>query len=169
MKTSSFSPFKHYNTVMIAAMASASLLISALILEYSAGLISCTLCNAQRWPHAIVLGLCLIASLPILPTIRRVLLGIISLAFATTALIGVYHASIEYGWISGPTGCSGNITGNSVEELRRQLLAQPFARCDQVAWSLFGISLAGYNFLISGVLSLICGISSLCRFSKTTL
>jgi disulfide bond formation protein DsbB len=90
---------------------------------------------------------------------RRFLLIMISIAFATTAGIGAYHAGIEYGWFIGPTTCSGNIDGNTIDELKRQLLAQPVVRCDEVTWSLLGISLAGYNFFISSALTTICGIS----------
>ena len=85
---------------------------------------------------------------------RRVLLLLCAVAFAASAGIGIYHVGVEQGLFAGPTACSGTITGDSVEELRRALVAAPVVRCDQVAWSLFGISLAGYNVLASVALAL---------------
>ena len=115
----------------------------------------------QRWPHGIALALGLLAMMPITGvTTRRILLTMISLAFATTAGIGAYHAGVEYGWFPGPATCSGNIDANTIAELKRQLLAQPVVRCDEVAWSLLGLSFAGYNFLISSTLAIFCAISA---------
>jgi len=68
---------------------------------------------------------------------------------------------VEQGIFAGPTTCSGGITGDSVEELRRKLMAAPIIRCDEVAWSLFGISLAGYNVIASAALAIFSGVSAL--------
>ena len=155
-----FKLFNHRKAIYLAVFLSASLLIAVFALQYIGRLAACSLCLTQRWPHGIALGLGLVAMLPIIHApARRFLLIMISIAFATTAGIGAYHAGIEYGWFIGPTTCSGNIDGNTIDELKRQLLAQPVMRCDEVTWSLLGISLAGYNFFISSALTIICGIS----------
>lgn len=152
--------FSHRKATYIAVLIAASLLISVFAIQYIGGLAPCSLCITQRWPHGIALALGLLAIMPITGAkTRRVLLTMISLAFATTAGIGAYHAGVEYGWFVGPTTCSGNIDGNTIAELKRQLLAQPVVRCDEVAWSLLGISLAGYNFLISSTLTIFCAMS----------
>lgn len=155
-----------HKVIIITAITSASLLLAVFILQYLVGIEPCSLCITQRWPHALVLMLSLCALLPIMAKFRRPILALIGLAFATTASIGAYHLSIEFGWVAGPATCSGNITGETVEELRRQLMAQPFAKCNDIAWSLFGVSLAGYNFMISTFLTIVCGTSVILNFER---
>jgi len=153
--------FSHRKATNLAVLIAASLLIAVFAMQYIGGLAPCTLCLTQRWPHGIALALSLLAMMPITGVqTRRILLTMISLAFATTAGIGAYHAGVEYGWFVGPTACSGNIDGNTVTELKRQLLAQPVVRCDEIAWSFLGISLAGYNFLISSTIAIFCATSA---------
>ena len=153
--------FSYQKAIYLAVLVSASLLIFVFAIQYIGQLAPCSLCLPQRWPHGIALGLGLLAMMPIIGApARRFLLIMISIAFITTAGIGAYHAGIEYGWFVGPRTCSGNIDGNTIAELKRQLLVQPVVRCDEVAWSLLGISLAGYNFLISSALAIFCGISA---------
>ena len=162
MITISTSPLlSHRNAASIAALAAAGLLIAVFAMQYIGGLAPCSLCLTQRWPHGVALALGLIALMPITGApARRLLLALIALSFAVTAGIGAYHAGVEYGWFAVPTACSGTISGNTVEELKRQLMAQPVVRCDEVAWSLFGVSLAGYNFLASSALALFCATSA---------
>ncbi len=154
--------FNHRNAAGIAALAAAGLLITVFAMQYIGGLAPCSLCLTQRWPHGIALALGMIALMPITAApARKLILALIALSFAVTAGIGFYHAGVEYGWFAGPTACSGNITGNTVEELKQALMAQPVVRCDEVAWSLFGISLAGYNFLASATLAVFCTVAAL--------
>ncbi|MGY9019036.1 MAG: disulfide bond formation protein B [Alphaproteobacteria bacterium] len=162
MSTISTSPLlSHRNAASIAALAAAGLLIAVFAMQYIGGLAPCSLCLTQRWPHSVALALGLIALMPITAApARRLLLALIALSFAVTAGIGAYHAGVEYGWFAVPTACSGTISGNTVEELKRQLMAQPVVRCDEVAWSLFGVSLAGYNFLASSALALFCATAA---------
>jgi len=162
MSTISTSPLlSHRNAASIAALAAAGLLIAVFAMQYIGGLAPCSLCLTQRWPHSVALALGLIALMPITAApARRLLLALIALSFAVTAGIGAYHAGVEYGWFAVPTACSGMISGNTVEELKRQLMAQPVVRCDEVAWSLFGVSLAGYNFLASSALALFCATAA---------
>ncbi|MBK19434.1 MAG: disulfide bond formation protein B [Rhodospirillaceae bacterium] len=163
MNALSTSPlFSHKYALSIAALSAAGLLITVFLMQYWGGMAPCSLCVTQRWPHGVALVLGIVAILPITaPPLRRILLAAIAIAFAITAGIGGYHAGVEYGWFAGPTACSGTISSDTVEDLKRQLMAQPVIRCDEVAWSLFGISLAGYNFLISIALAIFCAISSL--------
>jgi len=142
----------------VAALASAGLLAAVLAMQYLGGLAPCSLCLLQRWPHAAVIPLGLLALVPVMPAgARRALLGLIALAFATTAGIGFYHAGVEYGWFAGPTACTGTVGGATLEELRRNLMAAQVVRCDEVPWALFGISLAGYNALVSAALAAFAG------------
>lgn len=156
--------FSHNNAAGIAALAAAILLIVVFTMQHVGGLAACSLCVMQRWPHGVALTLGLIALLPItVAPAQRFLLALITLCFAITAGIAAYHSGVEYGWFEGPTACSGSIDGDTVEELKQQLLAQPIVLCEEVQWSLFGISLAGYNFLISCTLSIFCGASTLVK------
>ncbi len=146
----------------LAGGAALLLLLAVFAAQYLGGLAPCKLCLWQRWPHgaAVVFG-----GMALLPAAsdsgRRLLLGLCALAFATTAGIGFYHAGVEYGWFEGPTACSGSISASNIEDLRRQLMAAPVVRCDEVPWSLFGISLAGYNFLISSALAAFSAVAAL--------
>lgn len=137
------------------AVAAVGLLATVFLMEYGFGVAPCSLCLLQRWPHGAVIPLAALAFLPaISDSGRRVLLLLCAAAFATTAGIGIYHVGVEEGIFAGPSACSGGITGGSIEELRRKLMAAPVIRCNEVAWSLFGISLAGFNVLASSALAL---------------
>jgi disulfide bond formation protein DsbB len=139
---------------LFVTLAAAGLLATVFVMEYGFGVAPCSLCLLQRWPHGAVIPLGIVAFLPVISDNgRRVLLLLCAVAFATTAGIGIYHVGVEEGIFAGPSACSGGITGNSIEELRRKLMAAPVIRCNEVAWSLFGISLAGYNVLASTVLA----------------
>ena len=141
---------------LFVVLAAAGLLAAVFVMEYGFDVAPCSLCVLQRWPHGIVILLGIVAFVPAVSGGgRRVLLLLCAAAFATTAGIGIYHVGVEQGIFAGPSACSGGITGDSVEELRRKLMAAPVIRCNEVAWSLFGISMAGYNVLLSLGLALV--------------
>jgi disulfide bond formation protein DsbB len=73
-----------------------------------------------------------------------VLILLAALAVAVSGLIGAFHAGVEYGWWEGLTTCS---TGGAMS--LDDIMAVPLIRCDQVQWTLFGISLAGFNAIFS--------------------
>ena len=71
-------------------------------------------------------------------------------AIAVSGAIGVYHAGVELKIFEGFTTCTATATsGMSTEELLRQIVAAPLVRCDQVQWSFLGISMAGWNAILS--------------------
>ncbi len=139
--------------ILIATTGSAALLLGAWGFQYIGGFAPCKMCIWQRYPHgaAIVLGVLAFA----FPGIRPLpLLG--ALAAATTAGVGFYHAGVEQGWWEGPSTCtSGDIGGLSAEELMNQIMSAPLARCDEIPWEMFGISMAGWNGLFSAGLVLV--------------
>jgi disulfide bond formation protein DsbB len=125
-------------------------LATAYAFEYLANLQPCILCLYQRIPYAIAIGLMLLAVILRKHSQANLLLFIAaSVVFAVGSAIAVFHIGVEQQLWQGTPECGNFINTTSVEALRKQLLAQPIVRCDEVAWSLFGISMAGYNFLIS--------------------
>ncbi len=129
----------------IALMTPAALLAGAYVAQYGFGLFPCEMCWWQRYALFAALALALAAWF--LPGRRWTLLAC-GLALGLSAGIGAWHAGIEYGWWQGLTRCSANETGG---DPLAAVLNAPLVRCDAVQWSLFGISLAGWNFLFSGL------------------
>lgn len=138
--------------------ASAAILGTALASQYVGGLAPCELCIVQRWPYAAAIGLSLVALTAIRrPAARTLVVGLCGIAFAIGGAVAFYHLGVEQGWFQGPAGCSAAaIDATTVEELKRQLEATPVVRCDEVPWSLMGVSLAGFNLIASAVLAAGC-------------
>jgi disulfide bond formation protein DsbB len=127
-------------------LGSLALLLGALAFQYVGGLAPCHLCILQRWPHGIALGLGLI----LLAWPRRALALLAGLAVLVGAGIAVYHVGIEQAWWPGPSTCTAPEPGSmSPDELLDQILATPVVLCDEIAWSLWGISMAGWNAILS--------------------
>ncbi len=131
----------------IALVVPAALLGGALLGQYGFGLFPCEMCLWQRWPHlaAIALGL---AALLLPASSRKSLVALAGLAILTSGLIGGFHAGVEYGWWEGVTSCATMGGGGSGDPLA-DIMNAPLVRCDVAPWSLFGISLAGWNFIFS--------------------
>jgi disulfide bond formation protein DsbB len=130
---------------LLALLVPAGLLGGALFSQYVGGLYPCEMCYWQRWPHgaAILLALGAVAS-PIGAPRTRPLVLLAALAIAASGAIGVFHAGVELGYWEGVTQC----TANGAKSLQ-DILSTPLVRCDQVQWSLFGISMAGWNAIVS--------------------
>jgi disulfide bond formation protein DsbB len=114
----------------------------------------CPLCLEQRYAYylAVPLG-ALIAVAAARDAPRPVLyvgLAILAAAALGNAWLGAYHAGVEWGFWKGPTDCTGPV-GNlgSAGNLLERLDSVKVIRCDDVQWRFLGLSLAGYNFLIS--------------------
>tara|TARA_B110000971_G_scaffold219445_2_gene260590 strand:+ start:1158 stop:1655 length:498 start_codon:yes stop_codon:yes gene_type:complete len=125
---------------------------TALASEIFAGLTPCALCLKQRVPYYLALPLLGLAYFyaPFGKLASRGLLVTVSVVFLVGAGLGTYHAGIEYGFWAGPATCGGGgAMASSPQALLLALESQTLVRCDAPAWSLFGISLAGYNALAS--------------------
>jgi len=124
----------------------------ALAFQYIGNLPPCAMCIWQRWPHVIAIGLGL--AFWIVPAPLVLLLG--GFAALVTAGIGAYHVGVEQGVFAGPDTCtSGPIGTQSAEDLLNSILEAPLVRCDEIAWALAGISMAGWNAIFSLVLAVI--------------
>jgi len=128
----------------LALLLPAALLGGAYIAQYGFGLPPCEMCWWQRYPHFAALALALLGF--ILPQ-RRVLVALAAVAILASGLIGGFHAGVEYGFWEGITSCAPlNLSG---DDPLAAIMNAPVIRCDVAPWDLFGISLAGWNFLFS--------------------
>lgn len=132
--------------VLLATLGSAAVLLGAYGFQHLGDMAPCKLCIWQRWPHAtaITIGLIILFT----GEVRMAWMG--AIAALTTAGIGFYHVGVEQSWWEGPTTCtSGGVSDVSAQELLDQILAAPLVRCDDIAWQLAGISMAGWNAILS--------------------
>jgi disulfide bond formation protein DsbB len=138
--------------ILVVFLVALSVIGTALASEIYGGLIPCALCLKQRMPYYLALPLLAVAFwyAPRGPLAARGLLATIGIIFLASAGLGIYHAGIEYGSWAGPATCGGGAAiASSPEKLFEALQHNSIVRCDAAAWSLFGISLAGYNALAS--------------------
>lgn len=137
--------------------ASAVMLGAAYTAQYGFGQEPCILCLYQRIPYAATGVLALLAlGLPAQGTVRKGLVALCGVVFLAGAGIAFYHVGVEQHWWASVAACAGGnvTTGLSVEQLNTLLTAPSRQKpCDRVDWSLFGISLAGYNVMISVALA----------------
>jgi disulfide bond formation protein DsbB len=133
-------------TTALLLVGPAALLGGALAFQYVGGLAPCEMCMWQRWALVAALGLALLGW--VMGHARAVLM-LSALAVLVGAGIGGFHVGVEQHWWKGITECAAPMASGSSAEIMGQIMAQPLVRCDAIAWSLFGISMAGWNFLIS--------------------
>jgi disulfide bond formation protein DsbB len=124
----------------------ALLLGGAYLSQYAFGLVPCEMCWWQRYAHFAAVAIAL-ASTVLAP--KRAWIALAGIAILVGGLIGGFHAGVEYGWWEGFTTCSSLDLGG--KNALDAIMNAPLVRCDEVQWSLAGISLAGFNFLISSV------------------
>lgn len=135
----------------LAALGSAGLLAGAFIFQFF-DYAPCKMCIWQRYPHVIAV---IIGVLALKFRASLVMLAGAAAAF-TTAAIGLFHAGVEQGFWEGPSTCSsGAIDNLSADDLMEQIMSAPLVRCDEIPWELFGISMAGWNGILSLGLAMI--------------
>lgn len=124
-----------------------ALLGGALVSQYVFGLYPCEMCWWQRYPHMIALAFAALSFFwrPVRPLVAVAALGILA-----SGVIGGFHAGVEYGWWKGVTACTASTFAKGGDALEA-IMNAPVIRCDVAPWDLFGISLAGWNFLISTI------------------
>lgn len=128
------------------------MLLGAFAFQHLGGLAPCKMCLWQRWPHAAAVAIGAVA----LVVPLGVLIWAGAAAVATSGAIGLYHAGVEQGWWEGPSTCTSAPIGNlSAQELLDQIMAAPLARCDEIPWQMAGLSMAGWNAVISIALAVI--------------
>lgn len=114
----------------------------------------CPLCLEQRYAYYLAIPLAMLVAFGASRGVSRPFLvaglGALAVVWLASASLGAYHAGVEWGFWQGPTDCSGPIvdfgnTGNLLDGLNKVKVI----RCDEVQWRFLGLSLAGYNALIS--------------------
>jgi disulfide bond formation protein DsbB len=150
--------------IAIAAVGAVTIL-GALILQYGFGLQPCPLCLEQRYAYYFAIPLALMVLVgDHVGASRKVLfaaLVAIALGMLWNAGLGVYHSGIEWKWWAGPQECTGTLGDlGSAGGLLNKLESFNVVRCDDAAWRFLGLSLAGYNALISLALAFIAACAA---------
>jgi disulfide bond formation protein DsbB len=169
------------NPALTAALAvaviAAATLAGAWYFQLVLDIVPCPLCLEQRYAYylAVPLGV-LVALAAVKHAPRAVLfvgLAVLAIAVLGNAGLGTYHAGVEWGFWQGPTECTGTgPIGNfgSAADLLKRLDTVKVVRCDEVQWRFLGLSLAGYNVLISLLMAAIAawGIAGAARAARRT-
>jgi disulfide bond formation protein DsbB len=122
----------------------ALLLAGAYVSEYGFALFPCEMCWWQRYPHFAAVALALVSTFA---QPKRLWIGLAGLAILVSGLIGAFHAGVEYGWWEGITACASNVEAGG--DPLDAIMNAPLIRCDVAPWTLAGVSLAGFNAVIS--------------------
>lgn len=152
---------------LMALIGSGALLGGALYFQYVVGLAPCEMCHWQRWPHmvAIALGLAAVVATR-WPRFAMACVMAAIAALVVTSAIGVFHAGVEQHWWLGPQSCTSRIpSGLTLEQLKKYLMGAPRVLCDQIPWQIGGISMAGWNAILSGGLAIALGLG-IARYKK---
>jgi len=142
------------------AVAGAAAIAGAWIFQYGLGLKPCPLCLEQRYAYYFAVPLAVMVVVgDQAGASRKVLLGAliaIAAGMLWNAALGVYHSGIEWKLWAGPQECSGSFGGlEPGRGLAEQLQSINVVRCDEAPWRFLGLSLAGYNALLSLLLAVI--------------
>jgi len=136
------------------ALGAAATVGGALIFEHAFGYVPCKLCLIQRNPYYIAVPLGLAAAL-LPPRYTQAGLWLLTLIFVISAGLGAYHSGVEWGFFAGPSDCGGGsgAGAGNVGDFLNQLQSTRVVSCTEAAWRFLGLSLAGWNVLISLALS----------------
>jgi disulfide bond formation protein DsbB len=163
----------HREPAVVAALLvfvfSAATILGAWYFQYVLALPPCPLCLEERLPYHVVIPLSLLTAIAAIARAPRALVAVglvaIVVAMLASAALGAYHAGVEWRWWPGPTDCSGPISDfSSKGPLLNQLQSIRVVRCDEAAWRFLGLSLAGYNVLISLLLAAIAAFGLVPRW-----
>ena len=136
---------------LLALLIPAMLLAGAWAFQLIGGLYPCEMCHWQRWPHYAALAFAALAFIVDGARVKATLVAGAAALIAVSGLIGIFHAGVEYHWWQGITACTQTFDsrGLSTDQMLKDLLTAPIVRCDAAQWSLLGISLAGWNAIVS--------------------
>ncbi|MGA2087811.1 MAG: disulfide bond formation protein B [Stellaceae bacterium] len=136
--------------LILVLLASIAVVGTALLSQYVGGLVPCELCLYERWPYyaAIVLALAALA-FPAM-NMQRAVLALLGVLFLASTALGFYHTGVEQHWFAGPSACtSSGGAAETLEQFKARLLGQKVVLCDEIQWSIAGLSLAALNAICS--------------------
>jgi disulfide bond formation protein DsbB len=152
----------------VALLASVGALGTAFTAQYVFDLWPCVLCLYQRWPYAAVIVFALAGVALKKRYGSGPFLFLCAAGFAVTAAIGGYHVGVEQGWWEGTAECVGDTAkATSLQDLKAKIMSTPIVRCDEIAWSFLGVSMAGYN-VIAGVILAVFSLFAALTSSKNS-
>lgn len=140
--------------IKLSFFVSSIMLISAFYLEHFQGALPCDLCITQRWFHVLIITYSLILIFIVKTNLiskKLILLGL-SIVWIMSSIAGTYHFGIEMKFWKGPEECSSNIDFS--KDLLTYLLNKSPIKCDEIMFKILGLSLAGWNALLSFLMSL---------------
>jgi disulfide bond formation protein DsbB len=148
---------------VVVLAAAAATIGGAYVFEYGLGYIPCPLCLMQRKPYYLAMVVALAAALVPNRTVTRGGLALVALVFVVSAGLGVYHAGVEWGLWLGPSDCAGApaAAAGSVTDFMQSLQKTRVVSCTEAAWRFLGLSLAGWNVLISLALAVFAAAAAL--------
>ncbi|MEG3181513.1 disulfide bond formation protein B [Sphingomonas sp. LT1P40] len=130
---------------ILALLIPLALMAGALGSQYFGGLYPCEMCMWQRWPHYAAIAAAALSF--VVKPARDTLVWLAVVGIASSGGIGAFHAGVEYGWWEGLTRCATNFaSGGSALD---SIMNAPLIRCDVAPWDFLGISLAGWNAIVS--------------------
>ena len=141
------------NILVLSWIASILMLGGAYGFEHIGGLFPCDLCWPQRYAHmaVIIFGAFALYFQKRNPVKWLRFKLMVTFSWLVSVAYSGYHAGVEQKWWEGPDSCTLTTSevGMSLEAFMQSLEGTKFVRCDEIPWEMFGISMAGYNFLIS--------------------
>ena len=147
-----------YRNGALALLVSCVVILAALGFEHIGGYLPCPLCSMQRYAYYTGIPLLFLALVLVAndrPGMAGVIFAVVALGFLANAGLGAYHAGAEWKFWPGPDTCaatSGDLATNA-GSLLKDLQRVQVVRCDEAAWRFLGLSFAGWNVLISLLLS----------------
>ena len=162
-------PLTLRKTALAILIAAAATIGGALVFEHGLGLRPCKLCLMQRDPYYIAMPLALATALAP-PRLAKAGLVVLALVMIVSAGLGAYHAGVEWGFFAGPSDCGGTPapTAATMGDFLNQLQNSRVVSCTEAAWRFLGLSLAGWNVVISLALAGLA-LSPLLRPKRATL
>lgn len=145
------------------ATVSAFSLAAALTAQFGFGLLPCTLCLYQRVPFSINILLGLVGGCSKNAKVTTYSIALSGMSFLINSGIAFYHSGVERKWWAGLQGCSTPDMSGTIEEVMARIAATNVTRCDEIPWSLFGLSMANYNVVMCLGLAILCGVYLLAR------
>ena len=132
--------------ILLASFASLAVIIGAYSFEYIGGFSPCKLCYWQRYPH--FLNILIFPIFYMLQIRSLIFIGMMSMMIST--VLAFYHVGVEQKYWLGPNSCTNfSIEGLTTDQLLDQIMNAPLVRCDEIAWEFIGVSMGGWNGLIS--------------------